>query len=196
MKKMVIEPMRPEELGEASAVLGKAFSTSPMPVAAWGGGVHRTELLMRPSLKLLPGQPFVAKDNGQIVGVMKMVEWPDCQPSPLKMFSLMPVMLKELRGSTLRTMKWMPEWGRRDPRKPHWHFGPFGVLPERQGQGIGSQLLTYFCQRVDDVGGAAYLETDKPVNVKLYQRFGFVVTSEAKVLGQPNWFMWREAKAK
>ncbi len=65
------------------------------------------------------------------------------------------------------------------------------MLPERQGQGLGRQLLTYFCEHVDRLGMAAYLETDKPENVRLYQRFNFEVTSEALVLGVPNWFMWR-----
>ena len=37
-----------------------------------------------------------------------------------------------------------------------------------------------------------YLETDKPENVTLYERFGFKVTGEAKVFGVPNWFKWRE----
>jgi hypothetical protein len=37
----------------------------------------------------------------------------------------------------------------------------------------------------------AYLETDRPENVRLYEKFGFVTTSEALVLGTPNWFMQR-----
>ncbi len=90
----------------------------------------------------------------------------------------------------------MPAWAKLDPKQPHWHFGPFAVLPERQGQGIGSQLLTYFCEHVDRLGAAAYLETDKPENVRLYQRFGFEVTSEKPVLGVPNWFMWRSPRPK
>ncbi len=90
----------------------------------------------------------------------------------------------------------MPVWAKLDPKQPHWHFGPFGVLQERQRQGIGSQLLTYFCEHVDRLGAAAYLETDKPGNVRLYQRFGFEVTSEAPVLGVPNWFMWRSPQPK
>jgi ribosomal protein S18 acetylase RimI-like enzyme len=40
----------------------------------------------------------------------------------------------------------------------------------------------------------AYLETDKPENVRFYERFGFEVVGEEEVLGVPNWFMLRRAR--
>ncbi len=179
-----------------STVLGKAYVTSPLPVVVLGPNLRRSEGFMRVALERLPGQAFVAKDDGQIVGGMKMVEWPDCQLPPSKMLPMLPAMLKILGWRITKVLKWMPAWAKLDPKQPHWHFGPFGVLPERQGQGIGSQLLTYFCEHVDRLGMAAYLETDKPENVRLYQRFNFEITSEAPVLGVPNWFMWRSPQPK
>ena len=133
---------------------------------------------MKLAMGRLPGETFVAKEDGQIMGVMRMVEWPDCQLPPSKMLSMLPSMIRILRGRLFKVMKWIPVWAKLDPKVPHWHYGPFAVLPERQGQGIGSQLLTYFCKRVDGVGAAAYLETDKAENVTLYKRFGFEVVSE------------------
>ena len=44
---------------------------------------------------------------------------------------------------------------------------------------------------MDAESGLAYLETDKPENVRFYERFGFRVTNEAQVLNIPNWFMTR-----
>lgn len=123
-----------------------------------------------------------------------MVESPDCQLPPVKILLLLPIMLKVLGGSVVKIPKWMSAWGKRDPKEHHWHFGPFAVLPDRQRQGIGSQLLTHCCELVDRVGSAAYLETDKLENVRLYQRFGFTVVSEATVVGVHNWFMWRPAQ--
>jgi GNAT superfamily N-acetyltransferase len=61
-----------------------------------------------------------------------------------------------------------------------------------QGHGIGGQMLAAFAARMDAAGQPAYLETDKPENVRFYQRFGFQVTSQATVLNTPNWFMWRQ----
>jgi ribosomal protein S18 acetylase RimI-like enzyme len=37
----------------------------------------------------------------------------------------------------------------------------------------------------------AYLETDKEINVRFYERFGFRVIGEESVLGVNNYFMRR-----
>ncbi len=86
----------------------------------------------------------------------------------------------------------MNNWSKHHPEEPHWHLGPIAIVPEMQGQGIGSQLLEHFCKQVDQAGQAAYLETDRPENVPLYERFGFSVTGETILLGVRNWFMWRD----
>ncbi len=196
---ITIESMRPEEIPVLSTVMGKAYVTSPLNIAVLGSSLRRNEGMMNVMLKRFPGQAFVAKDDGQILGGMGMVEWPDCQLSPSKMLQMLPILptlIKILGWRITRMFKWMPAWAKVDPKQPHWHFGPFGVLPERQRQGIGSQLLTYFYEHVDRLGMAAYLETDKSENVRLYQRFNFEVTSELPVLGVPNWFMWRSPQPK
>jgi hypothetical protein len=50
-----------------------------------------------------------------------------------------------------------------------------------------------YCVRVDAAGGDAYLETDKPANVRFYERFGFEVIGDQEILGVTNWFMLRQA---
>ena len=133
----------------------------------------------------------MAKEEGQVVGLVKTVEWPNCQTPLLKILRFLPFMIREFGGSTLRLLKWLPVWAKHAPEQPHWHLGPFAVSPEQQGRGIGSQLLRQVCEHIDQLKAAAYLETDKLENVHLYERFAFTVTAEATVLGVPNWFMWR-----
>ena len=53
-------------------------------------------------------------------------------------------------------------------------------------------MLGTFCARMDGQKALAYLETDKPENVHFYEKFGFVTTDKALVLGMPNWFMQRQ----
>lgn len=48
----------------------------------------------------------------------------------------------------------------------------------------------------EDIAAAAYLETNRPENVPIYEHFGFAVTGEALVLGVPNCFMWRSPRGK
>lgn len=51
---------------------------------------------------------------------------------------------------------------------------------ELQGRGIGSQMLSVYCEEFDVVGNAGYLETDKAENVRLCERFGFEVQDEGR----------------
>ena len=52
-------------------------------------------------------------------------------------------------------------------------------------------MLAVYCEQLDAAGAAGYLETDKPENVRLYERFGFEIRCHAYVLGVKKWFMWR-----
>lgn len=94
--------------------------------------------------------------------------------------------------STLgRVLRWTGAWTARDHRDPHWHLGPLAVAAHLQGQGIGKQVMAEVCAWMDERQGLLYLETDKPENVRFYERFGFAIRDEASVLGVPSWFMAR-----
>ena len=60
---------------------------------------------------------------------------------------------------------------------------------------MGSLLMRVFA-RMDAAGEVAYLETDKPENVRFYERFGFEVVGEEEVPGMSNWFMLRRAEGR
>ena len=192
---IVIEPLQPGDVGEAAVLLSRAFVTNPVIVAMFHDQDERTrrawEGMFRLRLKRMSGQVVVARDGGRVVGVMRLVEWPCCHTSTWQGLKLLPSMFKALKGNTLRVLRFYSIWGEHDPNQPHWHLGPMGVLPERQGHGIGSGLLEHFCEHVDRLRAEAYLETDKPENVRLYERFGFSVTGGVPVYGVPTWFMWR-----
>jgi ribosomal protein S18 acetylase RimI-like enzyme len=133
-------------------------------------------------------------NDDRVVGVMRMVEWPRCQMSPVEKLRMLPIILGGPIGATLRALKGRAVWSKHDPKEHHWHLDPLVVAPEMQGRGIGSQLLERFCQHVDRAKQAAYLETDKSENVRLYERFGFSVVEEAPAIGVHTWFMWRSPR--
>ena len=149
------------------------------------------EATFRRLLEHMPGRVFIAKKDELVVVMMRFIEWPHCQTSITRTLRSLPIMLIRLRGMAIRRLKVQYIWSRHHPRESHWHLGPVAVVPEMQGQGVGSLLLEYFCRYVDQVEGEAYLETDRLENVRLYERFGFSVTEEALLLGARNWFMWR-----
>ncbi len=202
---VTIDFLKPSESGMAADVLSRAFVTNPNSVAIWRrqgetecrkqAAIFRLLKLDRPFSKVL-----VAHIGTQLVGVLNMAPWPQCQMSGRETAKAIPRLMSILRGDVFRgvmaraaTMQAV--WSRHDPQRPHWHLGPVGILPERQGRGIGTLLMNRFCSLVDDDGHGSYLETDRPENVPFYRRFGFDVTGEATIHGVTNWFMWRDPPA-
>jgi predicted N-acetyltransferase YhbS len=86
-------------------------------------------------------------------------------------------------------LQWTQSWAASDDRLAHWHLGPVAVDVHLQGEGIGSALMAEYCERLDRAKANGYLETDKAQNTRFYQRFGFQIVSEGRVLGAANWFM-------
>jgi ribosomal protein S18 acetylase RimI-like enzyme len=194
MERNTIERISSNEYGEAAILLSKAFIQTEFSSKAVGGKDEKHRKLLEKGFKDMlekkPGDVFVAKDGNQVVGVMRMVEWPDCQNSIPRGFGKL-MMLIFARSTAKRLFHFRSIWGKHDPKKPHWHIDPIGVLPEKQGQGIGSKLLTHFCNIVDKRNAAAYLETDQDRNVRLYERFDFKVIETEPIFSVTNWFLWR-----
>lgn len=83
---------------------------------------------------------------------------------------------------------------RNHPYEPdHLHLALIGVVPDRQGTGIGSALLRAVLDRADRDGTPAYLEATSAQNRALYERHGFVALRQLQVLDcPPLTAMWRE----
>jgi GNAT superfamily N-acetyltransferase len=68
-------------------------------------------------------------------------------------------------------------------RGPAYTLSLLGVLPECQGQGIGSALLRHRLSLPGADAAAWYLDTDTERNVALYERHGFMVVHEGEIPG-------------
>ena len=74
------------------------------------------------------------------------------------------------------------------PHEEFWYLAGVGAV--RRGEGIGTALLRH---RVDDLRGAAYLESSKHENIPLYERFGFELREPIRLPEGPElWPMWRK----
>lgn len=82
------------------------------------------------------------------------------------------------------------------PAPRHFYLPALGVVPELQGQGLGSRLLQPVLELCDSEGIAAYLESSKESNIAFYARHGFRVTRELKLPGRgPLMYpMWRDPR--
>lgn len=191
---VTVTPLTEHDIEDAGRVLGAAFASSPLEQAVRGpiGDRQRQGLIRAYTATLgLPGDVSVARRDDRIVGAIRWVVSPRCQLRLREKLAMAPTAVASFGRALPKAMRWVTAWERRDPSEPHVHLGPIGVTPELQGRGIGSQLLAAYRERLDLAGDAGYLETDKPENVRLYERFGFEVRDEADVLGVPCWFMWR-----
>ncbi|GAB7524228.1 GNAT family N-acetyltransferase [Paraburkholderia sp. 2C] len=81
------------------------------------------------------------------------------------------------------------------PRGHYWYLGVLGVIPPRQGRGIGTKLLERELAICDEAGAGAYLEATSEVNLAFYERHGFRIRSELSLRDGPRvWTMWRDPR--
>jgi ribosomal protein S18 acetylase RimI-like enzyme len=191
------------EMEEAVGVIVRAMRDNPNIVAAFGqdpGMRHRRLLRLFGAMAAVevPGRDrdmLAARGpDGSILGVCGMMPPGRCQPGPGRQLRLLPTLVALGPRGAGRTMSWLGTWSKHDPHERHWHLGPVSVDAHLQGMGVGSMLMQVFCKRMDEAGEAAYLETDKEINVRFYEKFGFEVTGEDEVLGVRNWYMFRRER--
>jgi predicted N-acetyltransferase YhbS len=199
MADLRIVPLEAAMFEAAATMLGRAFVDNPIHVAAFGPGeLEKNVAFFRVAMRAFRGSKLVAIDAASdVAGVIHWVRTPGCRFGTMDKLRMLPPLLQALGSrSAARAGTWLGAWAEQHPREPHSHLGPIGVAPERQGQGVGSRLMEAYCSDADTHGDAGYLETDRPENVKFYAKFGFTVRREAMVLELPNWFMWREPRAR
>ena len=73
-----------------------------------------------------------------------------------------------------------------------------GVVPSRQGRGLGAATLAPGLARADRDGLPVHLETSAASNVRLYQRVGFTVADVVDLPGggPRTWLMRREPRGR
>jgi GNAT superfamily N-acetyltransferase len=80
------------------------------------------------------------------------------------------------------------------PTDPHWYLLAIGVLPDRQGRGLGGDLLSFTLCELLPTDLPAYLEATSPRSRILYQRAGFVELNAFATSDSPTlWGMWLPA---
>ncbi|MFI2644740.1 GNAT family N-acetyltransferase [Streptomyces sp. NPDC018610] len=78
----------------------------------------------------------------------------------------------------------------------HEYLWMIAVAPDRQGEGLGGELVRHVLDRCDREGLPAYLEASSARSTRLYERLGFTFTGPALELpdGPRMWPMWREPR--
>lgn len=201
MQQVTIEPFRPEDVKEVASVIAAAMVTNPtMEIVFQDVETEEIKRRLTGTFELLfqnaPADTLVARKDGKIISVVRVSRSPHCIPPPSEAIPMLEAEMKNvLKESFQRHEDLFNIWRKNDLPEPHYHFGPNAVLPEFQGQGIATEILTQVCERIDSEGEVAFLETDKPENVKFYSRFGFSVINETtEPFGVTTYFMKRMAE--
>jgi ribosomal protein S18 acetylase RimI-like enzyme len=189
----------------AAGVLARAFTDSPVYAAVLDGLTdgERTRILERVKLgfvraTLRHGECRVAREGGSVVGVT-LIMAPGGYP-----LSAWDEIVQATGCATtgpvaivrfLRLSAYMRE---RHLRGPHFYLFAIGVEPSHQGRGIGKALLAELHARADAVNAPSYLETEKAINVRLYESVGYRVVTDEDIPSLPGvrmWTMVRPARA-
>jgi GNAT superfamily N-acetyltransferase len=191
--------MEPGEELTAARVLSAAMLSNPIHVAVLQGqSEDQRGYLEARFTSLLLGNPeevLVAKHGGKMVGVLRSYPCKGHQRLPEEAREPDQIGEASLVDLDARIAHWHEVWDRHDPPEPHIHLGPVGVLPEFQGRGIGRGLMARFCTGVDLKGKPAFLETDRPENVRFYEKSGFRLVDEVRLFAVPIFFMRRPGQA-
>ena len=201
LERLEIGAAEPTEIEAVVGVISRGMRDNPTHVAALGEDPERREKRVRRIFsRVLPvmGHSLILArhPDGTILGVLGMAAPGRCQANGKQKMKLSLGLLPLGPLALSRSLRWVGTWEKSDPKERHWHLGPVAVDAHLQGMGIGTKLMRVFCAQMDAAGEVAYLETDKPINVRFYERFGFEVVGEQEVIGVPNWYMARPASAR
>jgi ribosomal protein S18 acetylase RimI-like enzyme len=195
---VVVRDADRSELETAVPMLARGMIDNPLHIAAFGDDVEqrrrRLERVFGGLFRVKPSpEPIAAYDGDTMVGFTGVAPVGTCKPSTKEQLRLMPTILSFGPGTARKIMSWLKAWDEHDLDEPHVHLGPLAVDLELQGHGIGTRILAEHTRRLDEAKQVGYLETDKEINVRIYERHGYQVVGEVDVIGVPNWFMRRPA---
>jgi ribosomal protein S18 acetylase RimI-like enzyme len=196
-----VQALTTEDAAWASEILKQAFYTDPLLNFIYGDTINapgKLDWFFRVTFRLaaLYGDCFstVEKD-----GVLMMLPPDQTKMTLSKMVQsgFLAAPFKMGWASFSRMMTFM-DFAEKEHKAAtsidHYYIMTVGVLPERQGMGIGKKLMTKALKIVDANNMPCYLETQNKSNVPIYQKFGFEVvsTKEIPTGGLHNWGMLRQ----
>jgi ribosomal protein S18 acetylase RimI-like enzyme len=185
----------------AGQVLGQAFLNDPMLNYVVGDKKNKEQLItwfVTCSFRYgaLFGQCFATSDND---GILIMLPPDQTKMTMGKMYKAgmlsAPFKLGLTGFSNFMTMAdFTDKEHKLAAPSDHFYLFGMGVLPDKQGKGIGKQLMTKALQIADDNKMPCYLETQNKKNVSFYESFGFTVVSDKQLPkgGLQNWGMLRQ----
>ncbi len=182
-----LRPATAEDIGRLKAVMAEAFFEDPIYGWLMPNDTKRPARLRRyfaielRHLGLARGRVWT---NSNLTGAALSLP-PGAWRSPLQT-TLLEGSAFGVHVSRAARMGAAVEWRHmRQMHERHYYFRDVGVLPDMQGQGLGSALMRPTLERCDREGLPAYIEASSERNAALYERLGFQLIRELRVGGSP-----------
>ncbi|MEA2439514.1 MAG: hypothetical protein QOH76_938 [Thermoleophilaceae bacterium] len=195
---MSIRKASERDIPAMAEMLARAFHDDPIVEWVFQDTASRSKYARRffagRARVLMPQTEIhIADDTAAVAMWARPDEWRD---PPLKALRELAVLVPGVGTRAARVLRGLIQVESRHPKKPpHWYLAVLGTDPERQGEGLASNLLQAVLEECDRDEVAAYLETGKERNVGFYARHGFKVTEELQLpKGPPMWLMWRDPR--
>ena len=191
------------DTGWASELLEQAFYTDPLLTFIYADKIDepgRLNWFFRVTFRLaaLYGESFSTAEKDGVLMILP----PDQKKMTIGMMYRSGFLAAPFRmgwasfSRLLRVMDFAEKEHKAAASFDHFYIMTVGVLPARQGMGVGKKLMTKALEIADASNMPCYLETANKNNVPIYQRFGFEVVSD-KVIpegGLHNWGMLRQKR--
>ena len=173
----------------AARVLAQAFRDDPVSTYVWPDGntrVARAERSFGAQLHVLGDRREIhVHPSGSSVAVWaRPNEWKVPLLSGLR---ALPTIVRTRVG--LRSLLAYQRVDALHPDEPHWYLEFAGTVPERQGEGLGQEVLAAGLTRAAAEGTPVWAWSSNRRNLAFYRRLGFVVLSEVQfAAGGPTIF--------
>ena len=184
--------VQPKDIDRLSRVAADAYRDYPLHNWLTKGQYDEkaSELLMKVTLRTMTEDAVIYADSEEINGFAAWLPFgfegsktlPFLKNGGLKLFLHTGI---GFIGRLLAYEKYAMNLKKEFTDNYDWYLFNLSIKKDSQGKGIASKLMRPMLQFCDDERMVAYLETNKAVNVGLYQHYGFDLMKEELIPSSP-----------
>ena len=185
------------QIGQAAAILGRAFQNDPLMVYTIPDPAERARMLPEFYARMLrfgilAGEVYTTAPAMEAVALWLPpgVQWTRERVQAAGLHELSSVIGADAIARFRDVVGHEAQARERDMTEPYWYLLLLGVEPALQGRGLGGELIAPMIQRAHREGVPCYVETEQPRNVAFYRRHGFELIIDGQSAGSTGVRFW------